>query len=525
MKKLVLVIAITGLLAIGALAATYTLTPSLDVSGSYEFNFLAGNQGIDFSHKLDLTASTSWQWSPSFPGAFTLPATWTLSLNASFPWTGNAPSVSLDSLVYESLISKLTFKEAFERNFCSLMWGNGKALGLTYVYKPLKDLTLQYLDTTNDGASTNPSTPLFAKPYFKDEIAANYAGENYSLTGAMYYEKPNNYNYSYFVGMTYTGTGLTEGLSVKAAYGKDLVWTHSVSTATTWDPTPVSNNPVDQTALSLSYEKDFTLGAAGKLNVSASYNYFKNFTPKYEAFSSSDGKNYKPTYPASENKAYGKASYTNTLFGIFTVNPWIEETYDALAATKTVVNFGIDATATIPIGIATLKPTFSMSGGNLVSTVIKFNKTLDLNLSADVAGISFNGDINWEDITNFASPTWNLDAKYVKNVTFSKHATVTVTKIATDAKTGKAATITTNEATVLTKTKQLFSLEGYVTSAQGGPSYAGYYIEGTYNVGACYDGNMWTLSGYLGTLTKDSNGNYISVAPYWYIQASKTISF
>ncbi len=478
MKKLVLVIAITGLLAIGALAATYTLTPSLDVSGSYSFGFVLNGQGLDLTHGFGSNLSVSAAWASNFGGTFTQPATWTLNLGLNLDWNG-APSVSLNSMVYESAMSKLTFEEAYARSFCGLMWSNGSDAGFTYVYKPLKDLTLQYLDTTNDGASTNPSTPLFTQPFFKDEIAANYAGSNYAVTGALYYDKMNNALYDYFAGIKYTGL---PDLTVLAAYGSDLARTPApvASETSTWLPVTSSTDPVNQIGVDAKYDRDFAISKMGTVTVNAEYKYFKNFTPKYEAFVDSDGDGNadSPEYPANAHSIYGKASYSNT-FGIFTINPWIDGTYDILNATQT-AGYGFKASANLAAGNMSVTPTLNVEG-NIMPTSSLTTKSLDIAMNASFGKTTFAGDVNWADLTLMASPTWNAKIDYSVSP---------------------------------------LTVEGYVTSSPTGPDYAGYYVKATYAA------HMWTYTGFFGTLSQDSNGAYTVVNPaYWYVQAAATVSF
>ena len=478
MKKLVLVIAITSLLAIGALAASYTLTPSLDVSGSYSFGFVLNGQGLDLTHGFGSDLSVSAAWTSNFGGTFTKPATWTLNLGLSLPWNGT-PSVSLNSMVYESAMSKLTFEEAYARSFCGLMWSNGSAAGFTYVYKPLSALTLQYLDTTNDGASTSPSTPLFATPYFKDEIAANYAGSNYAVTGALYYDAMNNALYDYFAGVKYTGL---PGFTVLAAYGSDLARTAApaASETGTWLPVAAATDPVSQIGVDVKYNKDFGLSGMGTVTANAEYKYFKDFTPKYEAFVDSDGDGNadSPKFPANAHSIYGKASYSNT-FGMFTVNPWIDGTYDILNATQT-AGYGLKASAKVAAGPLTITPSVDVEGG-ILPTFGLTTKTLDVALDAAFGKVTFAGDVNWADFTAFANPTWNAKVDY---------------------------------------TNAPWTLEGYVTSTTSGPAYAGYYAM------AKYAANIWTYTAFFGTLSQDSNGAYTVVNPaYWYIQAAATVSF
>ncbi len=473
MKKLVLVVAITSLLAIGALAASYTLTPSLSVSGSYSFGFVIGNQGIDLTHGFGSNLSVSAAWSNNFPGAFTTAATWTLNLGLNLDWNGT-PSLSLNSLVYESAMSKLKFEEAYKRSFCGLMWNNGAAAGFTYTNKKIDGLTLQYLDTTNDGASTSPSTPIFATPFFKDEIAANYAGSNYSVTAALYYDAMNNALYDYFAGLKYTGI---PDLTVLAAYGSDLARTAApaASETGTWLPVSTAADPVPQTGLDVSYAKTF-----GKLSVSAEYKYFNAFTPKYEAFVDSDGDGNadSPKFPTNANDLSGKLSY-NTTLGIFTLNPWVNGDYDILNATQT-AGFGVKASAKLSAGPLSITPSVDYEGSILPSFAVT-TKTLDVALASTFGKVSFAGDVNWADFTNFANPTWNAKVDY-------SNAPLT--------------------------------LEGYVTSSTSGPAYAGYYAKATYAA------HMWTYTAFFGTLSQDSNGAYTVVnPPYWYVEASTSVSF
>ncbi len=479
MKKLVILIAITSLLAIGAFAASYALTPSVSVSGSYSFGFVIGNQGIDLTHGFGSDLSVSAAWASKFGGVFTTPATWTLNLALNLDWNGT-PSVSLNSLVYEDAKNKLTFEEAYARSFCGLMWKNGSAAGITYVYKPISALTFQYLDTTNDGASTSPSTPLFATPFFKDEVAVNYAGSNYSLTGALYYDAMNNALYDYFGGLKYTGL---PHVTVLGAFGSDLERTAApaASETGTWLPVTSLSNPVMQSALDVSYAQDFGLTKAGTLSVSAEYKYFKNFTPKYEAFVDTDGDGNadSPEFPANANEANGKLSYNGT-FGILTVNPWVEGTYDMLNATPMTAGFGIKSSLKLAAGPMTITPSIDYEG-NVVPSFAVTTKTLDVALSSTMGKFSFSGDVNWADFMNLSNPTWNAKVDY---------------------------------------TNSPFTLEGYVTSTTSGPAYAGYYAKATYTA------HMWTYTGFYGTLSQDSDGNWTVVnAPYWYISASTTISF
>jgi len=526
MKKLVLVIAITGLLAVGVLAGSYSLSPSLSVSGSYSFGFVLGNQGLDLTHGFS-NLSVSAAWSSNF-GTFTQPATWTFAFELNPYSIGEAPNVAISEVSYESALQSLTFEPAYYRSFCGLMWDNGFAPGITYVYKPLKNLTLQYLDTTNDGASTSPSTPLFASPFFKDELAAKYVINSYAaISGAVYYDATNTNRYGYFAGISYTGTKLTSGLSIKAAFGSDLLRTAApaASEIGTWLPVTAATAPVQQIGVDVNYAKDFGLTNAGTVSVSAEYQYFSNFTPKYEEFVDTDGDGNAdtPNYPINKNNAYGKVSYNNT-FGIVTVNPWIWGNYDVAAASPT-AGFGIESSLALPVGPISITPSIDYEA-NMVPSFASTKKFLSVALSSTVGKLSFAGNVKWADFTNFASPTWNVDAQYVKQVTFTKHATVTITKVATNAKTGKVATTTTKEATILSKTVNLFTLEGYVSSETSGPAYGGYYLKATYNVGASYAGSMWTLTGFFGTLGKDSYGNYTQVVkPYWYVEASASVSF
>ena len=452
MKKLVLVVAITSLLAIGALAASYTLTPSLSVSGSYSFGFVIGNQGIDLTHGFGSKLSVKAAWSSNFAGAFTTAATWTLNLGLNLDWNGT-PSVSLNSLVYESAMSKLKFEKAYERSFCGLMWDKGKAAGFTYTNNKIDGLTLQYLDTTNDGASTSPSTPIFATPFFKDEIAANYAGSNYSVTAALYYDAMNNALYDYFAGLKYTGI---PDLTVLAAYGSDLARTAApaASETGTWLPVSTAADPVPQTGLDVSYAKDFGLTKAGTVSVSAEYKYFNAFTPKYEAFVDSDGdrKADSPKFPTNANDLSGKLSY-NTTLGIFTLNPWVNGDYDILNATQT-AGFGVKASAKLSAGPLSITPSVDYEGSILPSFAVT-KKTLDVALASTFGKVSFAGDVNWADFTNFANPT-----------------------------------------------------------------YAGYYAKATYAA------HIWTYTAFFGTLSQDSNGAYTIVnPPYWYVEASTSVSF
>jgi hypothetical protein len=478
MKKLVLVIAITSLLAIGALAASYTLTPSLSVSGSYSFGFVLNGKGLDLTHGFGSDLSVSAAWSNNFPGIFTTGATWTANLGISMDW-GSAPSIYFNSLVYESAVSKLTFEEAYARGFCGLMWKNGSAAGFTYVYKPLSALTLQYLDTTADGATTSPSTPLFAMPYFKDELAANYKGTGYSVTGALYYDNMSNAVYDYFAGLNYTGI---TGLTVLAAFGSDLQRTAApaASETGTWLPVATAADPVTQMGLDAKYTKDFGLNAMGTVTLNAEYKYFKDFTPKYEAFTDTDGDGNAdtPTFPVNANNAYGKLAYTGT-FGMFTVNPWIEGTYDILNATQT-ADFGVSANAKFAAGPVNITPSVDVEG-NVIPAFGLTTKTLDIALDSTFGQVSLAGDVNWADFMNMANPTWNAKATY---------------------------------------SNAPWTLEGYVTSTTTGPAYAGYYAM------AKYAANIWTYTAFFGTLSQDSNGAYTVVNPaYWYIQAAATVSF
>ncbi len=478
MKKLVLVIAITGLLAIGALAATYTLTPSLDVSGSYSFGFVLNGQGLDLTHSFGSNLSVSAAWASNFGGTFTQPATWTLNLGLNLDWNG-APSVAFKSLIYESAISKLTFEEAYARNFSGMMWANGSAAGLTYVYKPLSALTLQYLDTTDDGASTSPSTPLFTKPYFKDEVAANYAESDYAITGALYYDATSTALYDYFVGVKYTGL---PGLTALAAYGSDLKRTAAPAASETgsWLPVAAATDPVNQIGVDVSYNKDFGSSHAGTVTINAEYKYFKDFTPKYEAFvdSDGDGKADTPKYPANAHSIYGKASYSNT-FGMFTFNPWIDGTYDILNATQT-AGYGFKASANLSAGIVNVTPSLDVEG-SLMPTSSLTTKSLEVAMKASLGKTTFVGNVDWSDLTAFATPTWNAKIDYAVSP---------------------------------------LTVEGYVTSSTTGPDYAGYYVKATYAA------HMWTYTGFFGTLSQDSNGAYTVVNPaYWYVQAAATVSF
>ncbi len=518
MKKLVLVMSIAALLAMGAFATSYTLTPSLSVSGSYSFGFVLGNQGIDLTNKLSSDLSVSAAWSSNFD-TFTQPATWTFDFSL-FDW-GSTPKISVKSVKYESVVNSLDFETASKRAFSPMFWSNGSAAGLTYVYKPMSALTTQYLDTTNDGASASPSTPLFANPFFKDEVAANYAGSGYAVSAAMYYEASNTNLYGYFAGMSYTGTELTKGLSVKAAYGKDLMWKQSVSTATTWDSTPVSNNPVSQMALDVSYKNPFEISKTSTLTLSGKYVYTSNFTPKYEAFVKNADGSHSPSYHATSNEVTAGVSFATKLHSM-TFTPALGGTYDFL---KKGATYYVKTDAVVPIGAATL--TSSVKYSAVSSPTTTGTVTAKVGADISVGNFTISPNIAWSDLMgSTASPTWNVDAQYVKNVTFTKNATVEVTKVATDAKTGKAATTTTKEATVFTKKVQLYSLEGYASSKNSGPAYGGYYLKATYNVGASYEGNMWTLTGFFGTLGKDTSGNYTQVVkPYWYVEASASVSF
>ncbi len=480
MKKLLVLVAITSLLAIGAFAGTsYTLTPSVTINGSYSFGFVIGNQGIDLTHGFGSDLNVSAAWASSFGGVFTTPATWTLNLAFNLDWNGT-PAVSLTSLVYEDMKNKLTFEENYSRAFCGLMWSNGSAAGITYVYKPLSALTIQYLDTTNDGASTSPSTPIVKNPFFKDELAANYAGSNFGVTGAIYYDDMNNALYDYFGGLKYTGI---PNVTVLAAFGSDLARTAApaASETGTWLPVSAPSNPVMQTGLDVSYAQDFGITNMGTISVSAEYQYFKNFTPKYEAFVDSDGDGNadSPKFPENANNATGKVSYTNT-FGIVTVNPWISGEYDALSATPTTAGFGIKSSLNLGMGPITVTPSIDYEG-NILPSFSVTTKTLDVALSSTMGKFSFAGDVNWADFTNIANPTWNAKVDY---------------------------------------TNSPFTLEGYVTSTTSGPAYAGYYAKATYAA------HMWTYTAFFGTLSQDANGDWTVVNPsYWYISASTTVNF
>ena len=475
MKKLVLVISIVALFAIGAFATSYTLTPSLSVSGSYSFGFVLGNQGIDLTNSLSSDLSVSAAWSSNF-GTFTQPATWTFDFSL-FDW-GSTPTISVKSAKYESVVNSLDFETASNRAFSPMFWSNGSAVGLTYVYKPMSALTTQYLDTINDGASTSPSTPLFASPFFKDEVAANYAGSGYAVSAAMYYDATNTNLYSYFAGLNYSG--ITD-LTVDAAFGSDLARTPApaASEIGTWLPVSAATAPVQQIGVDANYARDFGLTGAGTVSVSAEYKYFSNFTPKYEKFvdTDSDGNADSPEYDVNSNNVYGKASYNNT-FGIVTMNPWIWGNYD-IAASSPTAGFGIKSSLNLAAGPLTVTPSVDYEA-NLMPFAAT-TKTLDVALSTTVNSLSLAGDVNWADMTAFATPTWNAKATYSATP---------------------------------------FTLEGYVSSETSGPAYGGYYAQATYAA------KMWTYTGFYGTLSTDANGNYTVVnAPYWYIEASATVNF
>lgn len=482
MKKLVLVIAITGLLAVGVLAGSYSLSPSLSVSGSYSFGFVLGNQGLDLTHGFS-NLSVSAAWSSNF-GTFTQPATWTFAFELNPYSIGEAPNVAISEVSYESALQSLTFEPAYARGFCGLMWDNGSAPGITYVYKPLKNLTLQYLDTTNDGASTSPSTPLFASPFFKDELAAKYAINSYAaISGAVYYDATNTNRYGYFAGISYTGTKLTSGLSIKAAFGSDLLRTAApaASEIGTWLPVTAATAPVQQIGVDVNYAKDFGLTNAGTVSVSAEYQYFSNFTPKYEEFVDTDGDGNAdtPNYPINKNNAYGKVSYNNT-FGIVTVNPWIWGNYDVAAASPT-AGFGIKSSVALTAGLLTITPSVDYEANLLPYSVT--TSSANVEAKASVGNVSLDGNVAWSDfITSIASPTWNLKATYSIGKT---------------------------------------TLEGYVSSVTSGPAYGGYYAKVTYAA------NMWTYTGFFGTLSQDAYGNYtvVNASPYWYVEASASVSF
>ncbi len=479
MKKFVLVMAIASLLVIGAFAADYTLTPSLSVSGSYSFGFVVGNQGFDLTNSFS-NLSVSAAWSSNF-GTFTQPATWTFDFSL-FNW-GATPNVSISKVAYESAIQQLTFEPAYDRTFNPMIWDNGSAAGITYVYKPMKALTLQYLDTTNNGASTSPSTPLFVTPFFKDEVAANYAGTGYSVSAAAYYDATNTslYGYGYFVGLNYTGI---PDLTVDAAFGSDLLRTAApaASEIGTWLPVTAATAPVQQIGVDVNYAKDFALTKMGTVSVSAEYKYFKDFTPKYEEFVDTDGDGNadSPNYPVNKNNAYGKVSYNNT-FGIVTVNPWVWGNYDVAAASPT-AGFGIKSSVALAAGPLTITPSVDYEASVLPSYSVT-TSTANVEAKTSVGNVSLDANVAWSDfITSIASPTWNVKADYTLGKT---------------------------------------TLEGYVSSVTSGPTYGGYYAKVTYAA------NMWTYTGFYGTLSQDSNGNYtvVNASPYWYVEASASVSF